>query len=83
MQLKGHEFHYCRIVSRTAGDDRTVFHVRRGTGLDGKREGMTRKNILAGFTHVHALGTPEWAPALIDAAARYRAAKRSKAESTM
>ena len=82
-QLKGHEFHYCRIVSRKAGDDRTVFQVRRGTGMDGTRDGMTRKNILAGFTHVHALGTPEWAPALIRAARRYCAAKLDSEESTM
>jgi cobyrinic acid a,c-diamide synthase len=41
--------------------------------MDGKRDGMTRKNILAGFTHVHALGTPQWAPALLGAAGKYRA----------
>jgi cobyrinic acid a,c-diamide synthase len=72
-RLNGHEFHYCRILSRGEGSEKTVFHVTRGTGMDGKREGMTRKNILAGFTHVHALGTPQWAPALIGAAERYRA----------
>ena len=76
-RLNGHEFHYCRILSRGEGAERTAFHVRRGMGLDGKREGMTRKNILAGFTHVHALGTPQWAPALIGAARRYHAQKRA------
>jgi cobyrinic acid a,c-diamide synthase len=81
LQLKGHEFHYCRILSRREGSERTAFHVRRGTGMDGKREGMTRKNILAGFTHVHALGTPQWAPALINAAGRYRAERRNDAPS--
>ncbi len=35
--------------------------------MDGQREGLCRKNILAGFTHLHALGTPEWAGALMDA----------------
>lgn len=72
-RLNGHEFHYCRILSHSEGAERTAFHVRRGAGIDGKREGMTRKNILAGFTHIHALGTPQWAPALIGAAGRYRA----------
>ncbi|MEI7670979.1 MAG: cobyrinate a,c-diamide synthase [Deltaproteobacteria bacterium] len=84
MQLRGHEFHYCRVLSRSeppvipalAG---TSFHVIRGTGMDGKRDGMMRKNILAGFTHVHALGTPQWAPALIDAARKYRAGRRNNA----
>ena len=44
----------------------TAFHVLKGTGMDGQRDGLCRKNILAGFTHLHALGTPEWADALID-----------------
>jgi cobyrinic acid a,c-diamide synthase len=74
--LKGHEFHYCRVLSCGAGADRTAFRVRRGTGMDGKRDGMTRKNILAGFTHVHALGTPQWAPALLGAARKYRAERQ-------
>jgi cobyrinic acid a,c-diamide synthase len=74
--LKGHEFHYCRILSHGTGSERTVFGVRRGTGMDGKRDGLTRKNILAGFTHVHALGTPLWASALIGAARRYHAERQ-------
>jgi cobyrinic acid a,c-diamide synthase len=74
--LKGHEFHYCRVISCGAGANRTAFRVRRGTGMDGKRDGMTRKNILAGFTHVHALGTPQWAPALLGAARKYRAERQ-------
>lgn len=82
-RLNGHEFHYCRILSRGEGAERTAFHVRRGTGIDGKREGLTRKNILAGFTHLHALGTPQWAPALIGAARRYRAERHNNAQSTI
>ena len=76
-RLNGHEFHYCRILSRGEGAERTAFHVRRGTGMDGKREGMTRKSILAGFTHIHALGTPQWAPAMIGAAGRYHAQRQA------
>jgi cobyrinic acid a,c-diamide synthase len=75
MQLKGHEFHYCRVLSAKGDSCRTAFGVRRGTGIDGKKDGMTRKNILAGFTHLHALGTPEWAPAIVAAARRYHAGK--------
>lgn len=77
-RLNGHEFHYCRILRCGVGAERTAFHVRRGTGMDGKREGMVRRNILAGFTHVHALGAPQWAPALIEAAVRYRAERQDR-----
>ena len=77
MVVKGHEFHYCRVLSCGMGDGHTAFSIRRGTGMDGKRDGLTRKNILAGFTHLHALGTPQWAPALVEAARRYRAGKHN------
>jgi len=73
--LIGHEFHYCRIVSFDDYDTRTACYVLKGTGIGNRREGMCKKNILAGFTHLHALGTPEWAGAIIDAAGRYRRSK--------
>jgi len=70
--ITGHEFHYCRILSQHDDETHTAFHVLKGTGLGGQREGLCRKNILAGFTHLHALGTPEWAGALMDRALEYR-----------
>jgi cobyrinic acid a,c-diamide synthase len=73
--ITGHEFHYCRILSQEDDDSDTAYHVVRGTGMDGQRDGLCRKNILAGFTHLHALGTPEWASALIDRAGQYRKKK--------
>ncbi|MCG6536198.1 MAG: hypothetical protein L7F78_16235, partial [Syntrophales bacterium LBB04] len=76
-RIHGHEFHYCRILSRKEDEGYTAYRVLRGTGMDGKRDGLVRKNILASFTHLHALGTPEWADALI-AAARQRRGARQK-----
>lgn len=73
-RINGHEFHYCRILGR--GSERTAFRVERGTGMDGKREGMIRKNILAGFSHLHALGTPRWAAGMVGAAGRYRSERK-------
>lgn len=69
--LKGHEFHYSHAVNLR--DDRIslVFRVKRGYGLDGKRDGLCYKNVLATYSHVHALGTMEWADALIRQAASY------------
>lgn len=74
--ITGHEFHYCRIVSQRKEDTNTAFNILKGTGMDGRREGMCRKNILAGFTHLHALGAPEWANALIAKAQEYRRTKQ-------
>ena len=77
-RITGHEFHYCRILSRKEDDAYTAYRVLRGTGMDGQRDGLCRKNILAGFTHLHALGTPEWAEALIGAARQHRSSGQTK-----
>ncbi len=70
--LRGHEFHYTYMESSTVEDLSFVFHVRRGHGFDGQRDGLCQGNILACYTHVHALGTGTWAPSLVHAAVRLR-----------
>ncbi len=76
--LTGHEFHYCRIFSSGDEDIQTAYYVLRGTGIGNGRDGMSKNNILAGFTHLHALGTPEWAGALVSAADAYRRSKTNQ-----
>ena len=78
-RISGHEFHYCRILTLREDDVNTAYSVLRGTGMNGQRDGLCRKNILAGFTHLHALGTPEWAEALIRKARQYRSARHNEA----
>ncbi|MBF0506221.1 MAG: hydrogenobyrinic acid a,c-diamide synthase (glutamine-hydrolyzing) [Nitrospirae bacterium] len=50
----------------------TAFAMRRGKGIKDKRDGICYKNVLATYTHVHALGSPEWAIGLIRCADKYR-----------
>jgi cobyrinic acid a,c-diamide synthase len=71
--LRGHEFHYTRLSSPPGADIRFAFRVVRGHGFDGERDGLCHGNVLACYTHVHALGTASWAPALVDAARRHHA----------
>jgi cobyrinic acid a,c-diamide synthase len=70
--LKGHEFHYSQIVPDPAPDDPLVFTVNRGSGIGGQREGLLYQNVLATYTHLHALGCPQWAAALVRRAREYR-----------
>ena len=63
--LRGHEFHYSKAVLHPSEDTRTVFKVQRGEGLDGQRDGLCRKNVLATYTHIHAGGNPAWARRLL------------------
>jgi cobyrinic acid a,c-diamide synthase len=80
-EIMGHEFHYSRILSWNESEGHLAFRVKRGIGMDGKRDGLCRKNVLATFTHVHALGTREWAEGLIGMARRFRADRRERGSS--
>ena len=73
--IRGHEFHYSRVANLD-GLPALAYHVLRGSGIDGKTDGIVYKNVLASYTHLHALGTPEWAPAMIRSALAHRTAKR-------
>lgn len=76
--LRGHEFHYSRPVFRSTDDIRPIFRVERGHGFNGEWDGMSRKNLLALYTHIHAVGTPSWAKGLVRKAAEYRGTDRTK-----
>lgn len=75
--LKGHEFHYSRVLWLKEGEAHLCYRVKRGAGIDGKRDGLCRKNILATYSHLHALGAEEWADALVEKAMLYRAGERA------
>ena len=69
--LKGHEFHYSRIANH---DELSGMGLRmqRGVGIDGKNDGLVYKNVLAAYTHLHALGAPAWAEGIVRKAREYR-----------
>ncbi len=75
--LKGHEFHYSRVVGG-ADVDRSVLALERGTGLGGGRDGLVKGRVWGSYLHVHAAGTPRWADGLLGMALTY-AAERSSA----
>ena len=63
LTLRGHEFHYSRL-SQPAGLN-FAYRLQRGRGIDGKVDAVTYKNVFAAFTHLHALGVPQWAEAFV------------------
>jgi cobyrinic acid a,c-diamide synthase len=68
--LRGHEFHYSRIRS-LPGDTLSACLLSRGTGCGQGRDGLIQGNVWASYTHLHALGSPEWALGLVAAARAY------------
>ncbi len=70
--LRGHEFHYSRVL-HVAGPARTVCQVCRGTGIRDKRDGVCHGNVLALYTHVHAAGAPAWTAGVVGRARGWQA----------
>jgi len=68
--LRGHEFHYSRIRSWDETVS-TASAVIRGTGCFRNRDSVITGNVLASFTHLHALATPEWAEGVMNAARKF------------
>jgi cobyrinic acid a,c-diamide synthase len=76
-ELRGHEFHYTRLREGAAIPP-SAFRVLKGSGCGGGRDGLMHRNVIGSYTHLHALGVPQWAPALIRLAARERARRERR-----
>ena len=74
-KLKGHEFRYSKINRWDRKEDDTAFTMARGTGMADKADGITAYNALATYTHIHAMGTPSWAPSFVSKAVSYKESK--------
>jgi cobyrinic acid a,c-diamide synthase len=68
LTIRGHEFHHSKVSIKNGVE--FAYQIKRGHGIDGKRDGVLYKNIFAAYTHLHALGTPCWAEAFVSLAAR-------------
>ena len=64
-EIRGHEFHYSKVLKWRGTDNDMAFAMKRGAGFLNKRDGVCYKNVLATYTHIHALGTTSWAGALV------------------
>lgn len=71
-ELRGHEFRYSKVLEWRGNAADMVFGMRRGTGFAGDRDGIRYKRVFATYTHIHALGVPGWAPALVANARAFR-----------
>lgn len=67
-EIRGHEFRYSRVLEWHGDDRNLIFSMQRGTGFVNGRDGIRYKNVLATYTHIHALGLPNWAKSMVAAA---------------
>lgn len=68
----GHEFHYSLCLTGRGASLSATMRMRRGSGIGDGRDGLLYENTFAGYTHIHALAVPDWAPRFVAAAVRWR-----------
>lgn len=76
-RIPAHEFHHSRLTGLPA-DARFAYRVRRGHGIDGARDGLVHRNVLASYTHRRDVGPHAWTHRFVD----FARACRSGAAST-
>jgi len=75
-ELRAHEFHYSALENVVPGLT-YAYEVLRGSGVDGRRDGIVYKNLLACYTHMRDLENNHWGRRFVDFV---RAHKRSGAK---
>ncbi len=76
--LRGHEFHNSRLISVKSNNSLiTAYHLSRGNGIGDSRDGITYRNVLASYTHLHSSGASTWAQALVQKARTYHEARQA------
>ncbi|HSM97847.1 MAG TPA: cobyrinate a,c-diamide synthase [Gallionella sp.] len=58
--IRAHEFHYSSLQNLPP-DSCFAYHVERGYGIDGNRDGLVLHNLLASYTHLRTIGSCYWA----------------------
>jgi len=58
-ELRAHEFHYSTLENADPALA-YAYRVKRGHGIDGERDGIVLKNVLASYTHLRAAGGCDW-----------------------
>jgi len=58
--LRGHEFHYSSLENVDA-NLKYAYQVRRGHGVDGQRDGIVHRNVLASYSHLRSGAGSDWA----------------------
>ena len=57
--IKGHEFHHS-FLEIPLNKYEFIFKMKKGYGVDGFSDGITYKNLLAGYTHMYSPSSPSW-----------------------
>ena len=81
-ELRGHEFHYSSLDHLDPGV-RFAYSVKRGHGVDGRRDGIVHRNLLASYAHMRSIGADGWATQFVAFVRSQRAASRDRPAAAM
>jgi cobyrinic acid a,c-diamide synthase len=70
LKFWGHEFHHSVLTG--PGKFQFAYRLLRGKGINNMMDGIVYKNVLAVYTHLHALGVPQWAEAFVALACQHK-----------
>jgi cobyrinic acid a,c-diamide synthase len=70
-EFAAHEFHYSSLENIT-GPLSYALDVRRGTGIDGKHDGIVINNLVASYTHMRDTRQHRWARRFVDFVRQHR-----------
>jgi cobyrinic acid a,c-diamide synthase len=64
-EFPAHEFHYSSLENLDP-DTNFAYDVQRGTGIDGKHDGIVYKNLLASYVHQRDVDNNHWTRRFVD-----------------
>lgn len=64
-RIAAHEFHHAALEGLPTGAT-FAYTVERGTGIDGRHDGIVVANTIAGFVHQRSTAANPWAPRFVD-----------------
>ncbi|GAB7081221.1 cobyrinate a,c-diamide synthase [Megalodesulfovibrio paquesii] len=70
--FRGHEFHYSQCLAGDGAELNLGLKMKKGEGMLAGYDGLMHKNVMASYTHLHALAVPDWAPRFVQAAVAAR-----------
>ncbi len=74
-KIRGHEFRYSQVLDWQGDTADLALEMERGVGFMENRDGLVYRNVLALYTHIHALSTPQWAARLAAKALAFKEQK--------
>lgn len=79
-QVCGHEFHYSSCQPTGEENLNFALSLSRGVGISQSMDCMLFRNVMAGYTHIHALGHDEWAENFVRAASLFKKCRENGEE---